>query len=675
MLPRTSARAPHAILALALCLAWAAPAPAQPPPQPQPRPIPASADQLAATLRARGNATVDIREAGGVPDKVGAPATRRAYRLALDALAKLKPWEGEKKIRFGTGGWYFDRPALCDVPDVETYSDAGAVIRTVGGGMSPFVAGVQASPDGHALTPDHWFALDGRLDATAKGRSGYRTRETHLAAWASPLNLGPPGGWGACRALTIELAIDADATPLTGRFLAGMWDHGPGPWFLRTTATQLQLQYRLDGENATRTVAVALPPSKGIVRLALQIDFAGGTALGVANGLSVAVIGAPPAGSRLAEGTQLPCLIGNQNPSAAVAIPQTDTGSGDVAWCGLRVSVVPRYQSTPVGAPASGPSDDFHRYFDIDANVLGLLPFLDNPSDVAPDRHVLVWCGISRALDTNNWASSLLVVDPAHADESNSGGGLRFRGLAITCAGPYGAALTVGSALYLNVERCNLGGDGGAQGVGTPNWRANYAHTFRDTMMSGSDVAFYAYLSMCRLENVRVPMAGRNGAVWVASSRCSVTAAMVERASAPCRSVFRADDSTLAVADAKIDLEERGQPAPGGALFISRSTRGGMTRYPVLRLTDCATGTGGAAPFVRLACDAGATPGACLVDGPLVPIASCLVEHDGWDITVRGDAPAAFPAVMDLRVTGPPVIVPPRPAAGQGPGSPATTTP
>jgi hypothetical protein len=658
--------------ALTLILALAAPAFGQAPgPVGQPLPAPPlpTVENAVALMRTIGKPTVDISLSGAVPGVAGRTATRKALQSALDALATaggLPP--GRKTVYIPAGDWWLDYrvSAPAGTRDVLITGDGPASSLTpYGNGWCPLVLGLplRPAPHGRAMDPAQFFPLDDLLDGTVKGRYGYRTCPVgqgingFATAWDSPLDLGPPRGWGSVGCLTIEFAIDTTATPIGRAHVAGM-SRGPvaGPWLVLGAPGQVRCLATLDGEPASRTLAMAYREAGGVRRFAFQRNLATGVDLLALDGTRVAPIGAPvPAGSKLADNLDLPFHLGA---SGASGVTRSDFFQGnpttDLAVCGLRVSTVPRYRDdTPIGQPIAridgAPVSDLNSYVLPEPGTLGALSIAGDPADLAATRTVPF-----SSARVPGFAA--FAMDPDHGSNQSTIGPIVLSNLALHSTGA-GSALTLGAAIDTAITGVTL--DGGYRGLGSPSGLVNYTLRMRDSSALGSVGGVRLHGATAILDAIGFGRVGRDGALSSRASVVTVRDSWVQGAfAAGCvpRTYFRSAGGALMASNISIDNEESASPTL--ATFAASATYGDVTNQPAfLRVERSGSNTHKGMTLIRLDRESANAPLATarIIDPEMSSADAVVATLGGWSVILDdpGDR-KGMAAVLDLSPAGPP---------------------
>jgi hypothetical protein len=674
-----------AVLLCAATAAAQAPRPARPSPQaprvaapaaavgsPLPAPaMPTAADALA-RMTADGRPYIDIRSLGAVPGTgAAATSTRRAIQAALDAFRLPGVPPGRPTVYIPPGNWLVDRwvsPPAGTANVLITGEGASSVLMAAGNGFSPILLGMPfaPAPSKRAMDPAQFFPLDGLMDSTVKNRSGYRTCPPVPAgaapvngcatAWDTPLDLGPVQGWGVVPCLTIEFCIDTTATPIGRAAVAGMSKGAvAGPWLILGAPGQVRLLTTLDGEAASRVVALPYTDKGGIRRFVFQRNLAAGKDLFALDGIRVTPAGdAPPAGSKLADNLDLPFHIGASGASGVVRADYFQGNpTSDLALCGLRISTVARYDdTTPAGRPIArldgSPVTDANSYFQSDADTLGYLNVTADPADLAACRFV-PFSGPA----ANTFAA--FAIDPSHGNNASSLGPVGLSGVSLRTVGA-GPALTIGAAIDTTIAGCTLDG---VRGIGSPSGLVNYTTRIRDGVLYGTVGAVRLYGATALFDSCRFGRVGRDGVLAargsVAKLRDCWNGAQYAPGCTP-RTYYRAVGGALLIDNCSTDNEEGASPTL--ATLHVTATSGDVTNQPAyLRIDRCGSNTHKGIPLVLLDRESPNAPLATarITDPQMTAGDAVVATYGGW--SVRLDDPAdrkGMPAVQDWSSPGPP---------------------
>jgi hypothetical protein len=538
------------------------------------------------------------------------------------------------------------------------------VLTTVGGGaFPPLIVGVSATPLGKAMTADHGGDAFGRLDASAAPRAGYRyswrnRADTHLAGWAAPWNLGPPGGWSKAPALVVEFALDATTVPIGRAMICGM-SVGPDarPYFVYATPGRINLRLRLK-DGSRRELAIPYTPAAKVERFGFQVDLASGSALGWHDGAIAPLLGdAPPAGSALADNENEPFHVGSAGRTA------TQTGdyfqgnpTPDADYLGLRVGNAPRYKVGEAGDALArldgGAIGDNITYFASDPSCVAYLPLRDDPATLTEDRMVAWASGVAPGL-----RGFLMAVDRAHKDNDTSSRNVSVADLTVRCnAANYGEALSLGAAINFSADRASF--LGGAHGIGTPAWLANYYHRLNQCVLAGTDAALYLVKGQAILRDCQSPYLGRRS-VWLVGSRVTIEHWPLPN-DAPvgvtAESLLYTWGGDVSANDLGADIESGDKPS----VALYWAVAAGWEATPsagYLELRRCGAGSPlKSIPIVRLESQApGKLAQARITDTwTYGPNAGTVQTFGGWDVSVDSLLKTPGPAVLDLSSPGPP---------------------
>lgn len=561
----------------------------------------------------------DIRDFGAVPGDSNAALTRMAIQAAIDSVPLDAAQPRTVFVPAAEEPWVIDRPVWLDRSNLclRGDPDGGSRIEMAWHNHSACVlVGMPRVALGQSLSAEHFVDLYGRLDRSAAPepgrRRGIRTNgSAHVAQGAGPLsygpsNFGPPDYWGKTRRLCVEFATDLTLTPVGSldRIWFGLSDKGePQPFVLVCQNGSMIVDFATsDGKR--RRFTFAPPSGDGVTRIAFQIDLEARAVSAYIDGVQVAVDGyglgddfARSPGLSFATNRNVPFKFASTafgaNNYASDYYPTPP--SNDLSLYGLRISNAVRYVADSPGTPQrridGREIDDHASYFDLDMQTVALFPFQDDPAQAAKDRFLTV--------QTVAGQSAALYLSKGHGSPYSSIGGNRLRDLSITSHDQaYGEALNIGYALYLRVENCTL--HGGAHGIGSWNWGANYVTRIRDCEVYGGDAAIYNNYGMMEVDGLFVPAHGRS-TFWISAGRLRGRNIFCGYGGEPEYIVRSTRGSDVHLENFSVDIEGGPYPSKGGFYAESSSENGG-TSGGRLRLKDVNFGTiGRDTPLVVLA--------------------------------------------------------------------------
>lgn len=607
----------------------------------------------------------------GASPQASPAANRAAIQAALDDARNpaLKERDGVV-VKVPAGVYPVDRPLV--LPGYTTLRGEGRDVSTIAmanGNADPvLIAGIDRKPGGVTLTPDHLFDLFGRLDATAADAPGKRwgiatLGNSHVAQGAGPFANGPwptdgsaPNYYGGLTTLAIEWAVDQDAAPFRQGPQFGMMDRGrPGPWCVYTAGIGggcWVATYQLQQGGVERTVALLFPAPTGggVHRFAVEIDTRGRTARAYVDDLQVTLgagiaWGADPTPISLAPARNVPFTMGSCGLTANNH--GSDWIGGDNKWdrayCGLRVSTAPVYRDLGPGQPITRidaqPVNDAARFFAYAAASLAWLPLDRSPEQVVADRFI----DIRAARGPTRTSALFLSTENGSNWASLAGNSIRDLSILGINGCPWGAAVNLGFALDFDAAGCRL--RGGAHGLGTWNWGANYPIRVRDCEVSGTDSALRLYYAVAAVDRCKFPSGGRNTVdAW--GSPLALTDCFFAGMGRP-ECVGRFSGGRVTITRPNVDYEDGASPSDAAW----RMTATGISdRTCWLRVVDWDNGAvPKGRPLVRLDQSGNPGPASFLLDGlncagEAAAVAS--VEGAAWSGTVRHAVPfRSTPAV------------------------------
>lgn len=552
--------------------------------------------------------------------------------------------------------WPFRRPVFLDGDNL-TVTGQGrwrTFVTAGSGGYGPWVYGFKYR---RGLPAAHWEpAAD--LDASAGARRAVRTRNAaSLAAHGSPLENGPPGGWEAVRAFTIDVAFRVhNKSPDGSLALVGMRDavaNLAAPWHV---AANEQLLFSLalrerPGETVIRGPWTASPGE--FCRLRLQVDLDSGLFAGWADGrrLALTTNGVSLAGrSLVARRDNCPAKIGSMGGD----LYQWGNGWGgphDTSFQGLKVTLGRVYDdSDSAAAPArldGQPTNDFTSYFRKDAATAFHLPLEED----APADRTVVWSSgvpVPGVGDVHGHGLLLRAADGGGRDAVTD---LLLRGLWSRVAGPYGSGFAQGACYDARFEDCRFGG-GESAFHGLPTF-VNYRLLFERALFDGgARQGLFLNCSTSALRNCSFGGYRRHALVALG---CNLDAdGLIFAQSLPCESMVRVLDGQqggrYAFRNSLFDFEDA---SPSRAYVEIDGHSVGAVPYTVLKIADSAFGALAAGlAHVRLNSPtpppAGRTPFACRVeDVSAYGSPYFQVCGPGWALDFKGERPPGGPLAID----------------------------
>jgi hypothetical protein len=617
----------------------------------------------------------DIRDYGARPGSTPEQAARthKVLQGLVDLLARPDhKFSRTIHIPAASEPWTIDRPVFLDQSQITIQGDGpGSIIQ-----MAPdrddtcFFSGISRTPRNKALTPDHWVDLFGKLDASAAPRPGVRwglrTRgDSHIAQGAGPFCYGAGDYWAETRQLTVEFALDFSETPYHDFAFFGVSGRGqPQPWMLYGAAGEFVVSYRTQDGSITggtvRQFRFKPPTGRGVHRIAFQVDLTIARVSAFVDGVQVETLG-DNGGADFQAASKLK-FTANQNMPFKINAAGTGANSFDSdyyeydhkfardLWLyGLRVSKSIRYETPGVGRPwrrrDHTPIDDAHTFFEADDETVALLPLQDPPGSAAASRLVSVKAGPAGGGRT----SSALFLSPEHSSTFSALGPHLFRDVTVRATpGLYGDAVTLGFALEFTAERAQF--HGGAHGIGSWNWGANYVTRLRDCQFTGSDASIYTHYGQMELTACRFMSHGR-ATIWSDLGIIRAQNLWCSYGGKPEFIVKLTNGGAFLSNHLEVDIEGGDYPSIAG-FYAESSSQGGSVEGGRLDLTDTVFGTiGPRSPLVMLHQSNPVDPPAAFALKGLVLVGRsypALVQTDSraWSGEIQTEVEPNYPPVI-----------------------------
>lgn len=617
----------------------------------------------------------DIRDYGARPGHTPEQAARthRVLQGLVDLLAR--PDHKYSRTIYVPGAaepWTIDRPVFLDQSQITIQGDGPNSIIQMASDRDDccFFAGISRTPRDKAFTPDHWVDLFGKLDASAAPRPGVRwglrTRgDSHIAQGAGPFCYGTGDYWAETRQLTVEFALDFSVTPYHDFPFFGASRLGqPHPWMLFGAAGEFVVAYRTrDGSitgGTVRQFRFKPPVGRGVHRIAFQIDLTTARVSAFVDGVQVETTG-DNGGPDFQAGSRLR-FTANQNTPFKINASGAGANSfssdcydydrkfaRDLWLYGLRVSKTIRYETPGVGRTwrrrDNAPIDDARTFFEADADTVALLPLQDPPKSGAASRLVSVKAGPEGGGRT----SSALFLSPEHGTPYSAQGAHVFRDVTVKgTPGLYGDAVTLGYELEFTAERSQF--HGGAHGIGSWNWGANYVTRLRDCEFTASDASIYNHYGQMDLTSCRFLSHGR-ATIWVDLGLIRARDLWCSYVGKPEFIVKLTNGGAFLANHFFVDIEGGDYPSIAG-FYAESSGLAGSVEGGRLDLTDVAFGTiGPKAPLVMLHQSNPFDPPAAFALKGLILVGGsypALVQTDGrvWNGEIQTEVQPTFPPVL-----------------------------
>jgi hypothetical protein len=388
---------------------------------------------------------------------------------------------------------------------------------------------------------DHRVDLFGKLDNVAcpeRGRLyGLRTyspsakadrADHYITFWAQPPCFGSYDYWASTQKLMIQICLDGPGGAVSPGAIMGMGAKGdfggPAPWILQAgdnlfQSSKYHFMFRTqegglaqDGTNYVREFSFGNINSKGIQRIAIQLDFTTKNADGLCN-IQVYVNGRQVPvtrefGTRLSKATSnepsftAPDHLhftaneaGNFTWAAAGNTSQPLYGINGLNLYGFRIGNEPLYKDLGPGSAETRidgrPNNDSLRYLDPStdrASTICYLPMTDQPHEPgrATDRLVRVAHGAAAKGGYSYAMFHAASFNEIYGDGSAIGN--RLRNIRLETENECGVALALGRAFDCRLYDSEF--VGGWYGVASTN-EGGYDYIFNNNLMSGRDAAFY----------------------------------------------------------------------------------------------------------------------------------------------------------------------------------------
>ncbi|MEO6809043.1 MAG: hypothetical protein ABI353_08010 [Isosphaeraceae bacterium] len=617
----------------------------------------------------------DIRDYGAQPghSPEQAARTHRVLQGLVDLLAR--PGHKYSRTIYIPGAdepWTIDRPVFLDQSQITIQGDGPSSIVQMAPDRddSCFFVGISRTPRDKVFTPDHWIDLFGKLDASAAPRPGVRwglrTRgDSHIAQGAGPFCYGTGDYWAETRQLTVEFALDFSVTPYHDFAFFGVSGRGqPQPWMLFGAAGEFVVAYRTrDGSITGGTVRMFRfkpPAGRGVHRIAFQIDLTTARVSAFVDAVEVATTG-DNGGTDFQAASNLK-FSANQNMPFKINAAGTGANSfssdyfeydhkfaRDLWLYGLRVSKTIRYATAGVGRRwrrrDGTPIDDAHTFFEADAETVALLPLQDPPKSGAASRLVSVKAGPAGG----GRNSSALFLSPEHGTPYSAQGPHHFRDVTVKATpGFYGDAVTLGFALDFSAERSQF--HGGAHGIGSWNWGANYVTRLRDCQFTATDASIYNHYGQMELTACRFHSHGR-ATIWADLGIIRAHNLWCAYGGKPEFIVKLTNGGAFLANHFEVDIEGGDYPSIAG-FYAESSNQGGSVEGGRLDLKDIAFGTiGPKSPLVLLhQTNPFDPPSAFRLEGLILVGGSypALVQTDGrvWNGEIQTEVQPTYPPVL-----------------------------
>ena len=494
---------------------------------------------------------VDVRQFGAKADLRTDNA--EAFQLAVDQVAaridKAMPEasgmraSGVVFIPSAVGSYRLSRPVWVDHPFIEIRGEGqGTRVECFPQRNHPlFLFGLRrvakVKVDGKVQTleataryrPD----LFGKLDASAVPkpgvRGGFRTfGETLIQSQASPLSDGPRHSrkdfttdhWYETTTLTVEIAAEGPkGGPIPREFTLfgiGVVTKDIGyPLHLYTDGenhfvVKFSTQDKRFGPLTAHRFSFSTGGSKGVQRLAFQIDLERAEVSAFVNGREVAVEEGPgplfKPGKHFAENDYFPLLIAD----AGGDRPTHGSNSGkDWTLLGFLFSKTLRYERQGAGRPQRRRDkpgtaiNDAFRYFtppEDDPGSIGYFPFTDFPAETG--RMLMIQGGPASG---GHKAAAFLI----HSLQNLQGGILDngIRDLHLVGAHLYGQNLALGQVLDMRIS--GIRSSGAYHGIGSLSNGAHYTVRVEDCTLDATDSGYFALDEILWARNLHFEGAGR----------------------------------------------------------------------------------------------------------------------------------------------------------------------
>lgn len=458
------------------------------------------------------------------PDVLTAEAASKnvaAIQAAYDSVRSSVALSGASgMVRLPYGDYWIDRPINMDAAHVGIEGAGQGITRLrVLTGHDGIITGFARRPAALPIgvSADHFadWTDNPNLAPSVNGRGkryGFRTKaDAHLAQQGGPLDAYMSG----INALTIDMMIDTarmrdpGGSYLGGNAmsLCGLSERGiPSPWAMYISQNSYLFSMRGASGKTMQFSFGRIPDPGGLQRVTIQVDLTRKRILtwiddkSVDNGARIP----DDFGSTFIANEHCPFQVGATSPMVT-SVTDYFGGASDVTIYGLRVSTAPLYIDDNAPADVDGlplrridnQALSLSRYFEPGANVLGYLPFDDDPNIVDSSRIMSACSGfgarttlycVSNAGHGTNWSS----VTPGP-----------IRDLSIVGATGWGRGIANGLTLGLDVRRCEIYGK--RDGIGSLNSGANYPATVMDCSIGGNDTPLhFDYASALRIQRIDI---------------------------------------------------------------------------------------------------------------------------------------------------------------------------
>ncbi|CAN5869752.1 hypothetical protein BH23PLA1_BH23PLA1_29570 [soil metagenome] len=404
--------------------------------------------------------------------------------------------------------------------------------------------GVHRSGVGRDMGAGHWIDLTGLMDGTQGQRWGFRTRDPVGAtqAWLSfpgtALSLGKRADWWATTPqYTSDHAFYEPTESVAPGVFFGACDQRflgcPGLLLRETVATWPNTEpvfafyfgtgpYE-DEAFTIRSVRFHAPGgtiTPGIQRITIQVDLDAATVSVWYNRVQVAVdfttIGAgwtAGAGLRLTPSQHAPFNIGSLGETSIDNSIDGNWGENsatlDRTHCALRITGGLLYADDGVGQSQRRFDDttitDHVQFYSVaEPGLIALVPFDRGPDH--PEHHSpVVFCGNgspgSYEIDQG------ILIGPLNRTQFISKR-TTIRDLAIGGPRQWGKYISIGAALYVNVENVHID-HMPVHGIGGINLGPSYGHTIKGCELAGWDASYWGYWHIITILNTNIRSPGR----------------------------------------------------------------------------------------------------------------------------------------------------------------------
>lgn len=586
--------------------------------------------------------SVNVLEYGAVADRT--TDCSEAFRKAID---DLHPALGGTVVVPAAPDWYrFDRSVIVDRDNVRIVGEnpTTTVLESVSA-IPPLIFGVQRGKRYRPMNPAHWEDLFKMLDEaaapTAGKRWGYRTKvpllpqatapdtadasgdplataDTATVTFpCSPFAMGPARdrtGWAGLRQLTLDFIVRNNAMPWgQDRQLFGAVDLAglPAPFHVHVSPQGAEalvvFTFRTD-DGLVREIRLPFDAGLSLLRCSLQLDLHTGAVAGWIDheqktpDMSLINDGwlpkERPPGKELAltANWYSPFNLGSLSFQSFSwgGVGQLPGGEVDLTFGALRLSSVTQYLDPGVDSKkpqqsAAGPVTDLD-WLTAKPGVFACLP-MNQPAHTdargIPDLQV-PWDG-----EVGQGFGLFIATDLYPQDTV---GGNTLEKVTVNCGrlssrppdDNYGQAVGLGIVYGFTLDDVIV--NGGAQGLSSYNFGANYPVTLRSCLFTyQSDAAIYAYGQNGRGDSVQIKAHRRSAfkAVYSHIAYRDVFVATENR----CEAVVRLDHCTGHLDNWQFDFES-GVLYPSDSYIWANLAQdiGGPTQ---LTITDCQAGLAG----------------------------------------------------------------------------------